>query len=802
MLKSYIKIAWRNLIRQRGYTFINLIGLAVGMACCLLIAFFVQDELSYDRYHTHANQIYRVLHAFRNVDNPESLPPPAPEEFQVWGNAPVGPALAADFPEIEKVVQFTSTLSLLMQRGENRFQEDKVVFIDSTVFDVFSWKLLAGSPDKALVAPQSMVLSRSTAEKYFGDSNPIGQTIIVENKRPYTVTGVMEDIPANSHITFDVLLSMSSFRQTRPNIFEEWGYIDFYTYFLLGKQAAIASLKAKVPDFLNRHGQDKRYTIAFEPMTEAYLHSQAARQPGATGSLSNVYIFSSIAIFILLIACINFMNLSTARSMERAKEVGVRKVIGANQAGLIYQFLIESIVLSLLAAALALLLAGLAFPAVQELSGKAFSYGTLLSWELLLMVFGAALVVGILAGSYPAWVLARFRPALVLKGVFKSSSSGIALRKGLVVLQFSLSMALIAGTAIVFSQLNHLRSKDLGFRQEQMLVIEFGYDEAISQKIETIKTVLADHPSVLSASASRAVPGEFIPDAWTELQSPQGHMKGDAPFLYEIDFDFIPHYEIEMAAGRAFSQDFPADTVQSLVLNEAAAKLYGYARPEDAVGKRFSQWGREGTIIGIVKDFNFQSLHNMIEPLALRLSTGGSFSRISLRVKSDNLSATVEELKNRWRQLVPQRPFLYSFMDESFDQQYQADLRFGQVFSVFAGLAIFIACLGLLGLIAYTAQQRTKEIGIRKVLGASVMSIVSLLSKDFLKLVLFAAIIAFPVAWYAMHQWLEDFPYRVDIPLWVFFAAGMVTALVAFLTISYQAIKAATANPVKNLRTE
>lgn len=805
MFRNYIKVAYRNLIRHKGYSFINLIGLTIGMACCLLIALYVHDELSFDQYHKNAHRIYRVLHVFGKGEDVEKVSPPTPEEYQVWGSAPIGAVLATNFPEVRKVVQMSGPLELLFQYGEKRFMEDKVMYMDSTVFDVFSWKLLAGNPDKALVDPNSIVLTESIAKKYFGDTNPIGQTILIENKRPYTVTGIMEDVPANSHFTFDVLLPMSRLRQLRPNMFDQWGNVDFYTYLLVGEQTVMASLQEKVISFLKQNVTgmpDKGYTISFEPMLEAYLYSKASRQPGVTGNLSNIYIFSCIAIFILLLACINFMNLATARSMERAKEVGVRKVIGANQVGLIYQFLIESINLSLLAAVLAMVLAALSLPAVEHLSGKALSYSMLLSWEVVLTVLGLALVVGIFAGSYPAWFLARYRPAVVLKGVFKTSFTGVALRKVLVVFQFSLSMALIVGTVIVYSQLDYLRTKDLGFQQEQMLVIDFGYDMLVKQKVETIKKVFTNHPDVLSASASRAVPGESIPSADTEIQSAQGNMKNTSPLLYEVDFDFIPHYEIEMAAGRAYSRDFMADTVQSLVLNEAAAKLYGFEQPEDAIGQRFSQWGREGTIIGVVKDFNYQSLHNNIEPLSLRLSTGDSFSRLSLRLKSNNLSETIAELEQMWRELVPQRPFLYSFLDESFNQQYQADQRFGRVFSVFAGLAIFIACLGLWGLVTYTTEQRTKEIGIRKVLGASVHSIMTLLSKDFLKLVLVAAIIAFPVAWYFMHEWLQDFPYRIDVPFWVFLATGVLAAVVAFLTISYKTFRAANANPVKNLRTE
>ena len=805
MLKNYLKIAYRSLIRHKGYTMINLLGLAVGMACCLLIALYVQDELSYDTYHENAHRTYRVLHAWRPVKQGQTLSPPAPEEYQVWGNAPLGLALAADFPEVQHWVRFTSTKNFLFELGDKRFQEKEVLFMDSTAFKVFSWKLLQGNPDHALTAPNSLVLTESLARKYFGDSDPMGQSIRLDNDFLATVTGVMEDVPHNSHFTFDALLSMSTFHQQWPEPFAWWGYVDYYTYFTLAEGADIASLQARIPDFLKRHGADDGkggYSIDFEPFSAAYLHSQAQRQPGTTGNLSNLYIFSSIALFILLIACINFMNLATARSADRAKEVGVRKAIGARQSGLVMQFITESLMLSLLAGLLAVLLAWLAFPAFQQLSGKTQLAAGLLSGQVLLLVLVGALLVGIVAGSYPAWVLARFRPVLVLKGVFHASAGGIFLRKGLVVFQFSLSMALIAGTGIVFSQLNHLRSKDLGFQQEQMLVIDFGYDREIGQKAELFKERFRQHPAVSSVSVSRSVPGDFIPNAGTGLQTAQGEMEQAGPLIYEIDIDFIPHFEIAMAAGRAFSSDFPADTANALILNEAALQLWGYTDAADVIGKRFFQWGREGTVVGVVKDFNFRSLHTKVEPLSLRLAPSGALSRFSLKVQSEDLQATIREVEAIWQELAPHYPFQYSFLDESFNQQYQADLRFGQVFSVFAGLAIFIACLGLLGLVAYMAEKRAKEIGIRKVLGASVFNIVTLLAKDFLTLVVVAAFIAFPLAWWAMDRWLQDFAYRTDMPLWVFLAAGILAALVAFLTISFQAIKAASANPVKNLRSE
>ncbi|CAN5171537.1 ABC transporter permease [soil metagenome] len=802
MLKHYITSAWRNLQKHKGYTSINIFGLAVGMACCLLITIYVQDELSYDRYHLNVDRIYRVLHGFQNFNEGEKLPPPTPEELQVWGNAPIGPALAADFPEIQKLVQFTHPYEFLLEFEGNRYQEENMLFMDSTAFDIFSWKFIYGNPDLALVAPYSIVLTEKVAHKYFGDTDPVGQRLKMENSDYYTVTGVLEVIPANSHFNFNALISMSTFRKLNPDIFEWWGYVDFYTYFLIPENTDIASLEAKIPDFVKRHvPPDMTYTFAFEPLTDAYLHSVAGRQPGTTGSLTNVYIFSIIAVFILLIACINFMNLSTARSIERSKEVGVRKVAGAHRWGLIQQFLGESLFLSLLAAALALIFSKMSLPALTEISGKDFFQIGIFSAKNVLFLFSASVLVGLLAGSYPAWVLSRFRPAHIIKDVSKTTLKGVFLRQGLVVFQFSLSIALIAGTAIVFAQLKYLRSRDLGFSQEQMLVIDYGDDGPVKQKLETIKTEFLNHPDVIGVSASRAVPGDFLPNAYSEIQSPQGEMVGHAPLIYEIDFDFFSNFEIEIAAGRDFSRNFPVDTSQSLLVNEAAAELYGYANPEDIIGKKFSQWGREGTVVGVVKNFNFRSLHNRVEPLSIRyrpLST----SRLSLRISSDNMSKTIGDIEQTWNKLVPHRPFVYSFLDDSFNLQYQADQRFGQIFRVFAVLAIFIACLGLLGLATFTAKQRTKEIGIRKVLGASVTNIVTLLSKDFMKLIIMAILVATPLCWLAMSHWLNEFAYKIDITIDVFIVAGIVAIAIALATISWQSVRAALANPVNSLRNE
>ncbi|MCF6406977.1 ABC transporter permease [Chitinophaga filiformis] len=793
------------MLRKKAYSAINITGLAIGITCCILITLYVQDELSYDRYNTNFDKIYRVLHAYRNPKNVDRNTAPAPEDYQVWGNAPVAPSLAADFPEIKKMVRFTSPNTFLLEHGEQRFQEEGLVFTDSTVFDIFSWKLLAGNPKVALVAPNSVVLTKSIAQKYFGNGNPLGQTLRVDNQETFIVTGVMEDVPANSHLSFNGLISMSTFRKWRPEIFDEWGYIDFYTYFLMPEHTDIKTLEAKIPAFAARHYPESDrsiYTIAFEPLSAAYLHSKAQRQPGPTGSLSNVYIFSIIAIFVLLIACINFVNLSTARSMERAREVGVRKAVGAYQQGLIYQFLTESILISLSAVLLAIIFTILALPVVREISGKPLNYSLLLSWKITPILLLMPFLLGLLAGSYPALVLARFRPVDVLKGQFRSSNKGIALRKALVIVQFSLSVALIAGTMIVYSQLKHLRSHSLGFRQDQMLVIDYGGDQKVNESVEAIKAMLAKNPAVQSITASRAVPGDFYPNGTTFIASPNGEMKNETPAIYEIDFDFIPAYEMKMAAGRAYSRDFPTDAEEALIINEAAAKQFGYSNPADIVGKRFEQWRRKGTVIGVIKDFNYQSLHKKVEPLAIRMAPKQSLNKLSLRIKTDHLSQTLKELEQTWSMLAPNRPFLYSFLDQSFNKQYKQDARFGELFAAFAGLTIFIACLGLFGLATYATEQRVKEIGVRKVLGASVTNIVHLLSSDFIKLVLVAILIATPVIWWAMQEWLQGYAYRINIQWWMIAIAGILAVVTALLTVSLLAVKAALMDPVKALRTE
>ncbi|WP_373522172.1 ABC transporter permease [Aquiflexum sp.] len=805
MLKNYLKIAWRNLLKKKAYSFINIFGLGLGMACCFMIFMFVQDELSYDTYHEKGDRIYRLTHgSLPSEDQPENA---GANPFWVWNNAPVGPALKSYFPEVDKVVQFSGSSDILLTDGENSYQEEGVFFMDSTAFDVFSWKVVKGDPKNALTAPYSMVMTESTAKRYFGNEDPIGKTMKGSdspgrsNAGDYTVTAVIEDVPANSHFKFNMLLSLSTFRQYRPEVFDWWGYADFYTYFLVNENFDQTAFEQKIPDFLASRQDDPLYTIRVEQMKDFYLRTEADRQPGETGSLSNIYVFSVIGIFILVIAMINFMNLSTARSMERAKEVGIRKSVGAGRKHLVFQFLGESIIIVFLAMLASIIFVSSSLPLMNSITGKELEFTRFISWQTVPTLVGILFVVGILAGSYPAFVLSGFRPVQILKGISVTNSSGVSLRKGLVVFQFSLSIILIAGTIIVYNQMNHLLDKDMGFDKEQMLVLDYNYDEIVNNRSSALKSELESNPAILSTAFSRSVPGGYFPNAGTTIQNADGEMKTEGQAIFQVGLDFITHFDMELVAGRSYSRDFPSDSTSALVVNEAAARQYGFANPADIVGKKFDQWGRAGEVIGVVKDFNFISLHRTIEPLTLPFEAYAS-RFLSLKVKSDNLQKTIAEVEEVWKSIAPHRPFLYSFLDEDFNKQYLADFKFRKIFTTFSVLAILIASLGLFGLATYTAEIRTKEIGIRKVLGAEVSSIVTLLSKDFIKLVLVAIVLATPVTWYAMNKWLEGFAYKVEIGWWVYLLAGIVAVIVAMATISSQAVRAAMLNPVRSLKSE
>ena len=714
----------------------------------------------------------------------------------------VPPNAKDEFPEVESFVRITDD-EVLVRKGDIKFQEKNSAWVDSSFFHVFDFKLLKGNPQTCLKDQFSIVFSESAAKKYFGKEDPIGQTLLLTGDAfPAKVTGVMKDIPENSQIKADMLLSMTTITQKfAPSIDSQWGSYGARAFLLLKNKTNATALQAKFPAFLEkRNGTEMKKsqmypTLFLEPLRDVYLRS--TRDGHKAGNITNVYIFSIVAIFILLIACINFINLTTARSAERAKEVGIRKVVGALKTQLSKQFIGESIMLCLIAFILTIFFSWLLLPLFNQLAGKTISHSIFENPGYIAALFLASVGIGFLAGIYPALVLSSFKPVTVLKGKFATGTRGILLRKALVVSQFTISIGLIIATIIVYNQMRFMRNQDLGFSKDQMIVMDTYGDPAK----DAFKQSLTGIPNIKSVATSSSVPGSGNPGAYSEIENTKGDLQVANLDLYFVDFDYINQFKIKMVAGRGFSRDFATDTTQAMVLNEAAVKMFGYTSPQQAIGKRFKQWGREGKIIGVVKDFHFRSLQQPIKPLSMRIEPGGC-NLVSANVSAANLPATLTAIENKWKTLLPNRPFSYFFLDEFFDKQYRSEERFGKLFLNFAVLAIFISCLGLLGLASYSTIQRTKEIGIRKVLGASTSNIVNLLSKDFLKLVAVSALIAFPIAWFSMHKWLEDFAYRIGVSWWVFLAAGILATLIALFTISFQAIRAAVANPVKSLRTE
>jgi putative ABC transport system permease protein len=793
MLKNYFKIAFRNLWRHRVFSGINILGLAVGMTACFLIFLYVRFELSYDKFHSKGDRIYRIICDIKTPT--ETMKPGGPS----WA---VGPHLMGGFPQVEATVRTTDD-EILVRKGNIKFQEKKSLFADSSFFQVFDFKLIKGNPRTALNEPLNIVFSESAVKKYFGNTDPIGQTVLLTGDGfTAKVTGVMKDIPENSMIQADMLVSMNTLtRKLNPRLDDQWGNYGNRTYVLLKPGTNAVVFEKQIPAFLEKmNGTEMKElnmypTLILEKFPEAYLHSN--RNDSNSGSIKNVYIFSVVAVFILLIACFNFINLTTARSAERAKEVGIRKVVGAGRRQLTAQFIGESIMVCLIAFILTLATAAILLPSFNQLAGKTLSKGVFDNMKFIGILFLSSIGIGLLAGVYPALVLSSFKPVTVLKGRFATGTRGIVLRKGLVISQFTISIALIISTIIVYLQMNFMRSQDLGFSKDQMMVVNSNGDPARDAFIHAVEGL----PNVKSVSMSSSVPGGGNMGAYSKIQNVKGVMQIANLDLYFVDFDYLKQFNIKMAAGRMFSRQFMTDTTQAMILNESAVKSFGYRSAQDAVGRDFNQWGRQGKIIGVMKDFHFKSLQEEIKPLSMRIEPNGC-SLVSIKVSGTSLPSTISAIESKWNTLIPARPFSYFFLDEFFDEQYKSEQRFGKLFLNFAILAIIISCLGLLGLASYSTMQRTREIGIRKVLGATIPNIVNLLSKDFLTLVGIAIIIASPIAYFAMHKWLNDFAYRIPISWWIFVAAAVAATIIAILTVSFQAIKAAVANPVKSLRTE
>ncbi len=806
MFKNYLKIALRNLLKHKSYSLINVVGLAVGMASCILILLYVQDELSYDRHHEKAEQIYRVTREWFNSDGSSSLH---------LGHVapPIGPLLKNDFPDLLQVIRLNETGNTLLRHGDKVFQEERFFFADPQIFELFTLPLLKGDPKTALVDPNGVVITPAMATKYFGTVEPLGKVLNIDNQADLKVTGVMQELPTASHFHCDFIGSMKLLEQVYgENEFKNWGSNNYATYLLFPENYPTANFTKAIPAFIGRHHPDgeeaiPKTTLRLQRLTDIHLHSHLDSEIEANGNIVYVYIFSAIAFFLLLIACINFMNLATARSANRAREVGLRKVVGAERAQLVKQFLGEAIVLAFIALLLALVLVEIALPKFNAFAGKQLAIGAQSALSLLLGLIGITLFVGLVAGSYPAFFLSRFQAVKVLKGE-KIGSTKSRFRSALVTFQFAVSIILIIGMSVVYNQLEYCRAKNLGLNKEHIIVLPIDSGNEIARRYPDMRNQLLQHPNVSGVAASKRVPsGRLLDSSGGKLVD--GEKSTPLEFRIanvRVDHAFIPTYGMHMAAGRNFSTEFPTDSTQAFILNETAVKKIGWPSAEAAIDKPFEYGNRRGRIIGVVQDFNYESLHQPITPIVMFIAPQ-SFNSIAVKIRPEraqDLPATLEFLKQKWQEYRPNYPFTYAFLDERYEQLYQSEHRLGEIFGTFSALAVFIACLGLFGLASYTAEQRTKEIGIRKVLGASVSNLVLLLSKEFTRLVLFATLVAWPISYYAMHRWLQEFAYRIELnqQTVAFLAAAVLAFVIALATVSFQDIKAALSNPIKALRYE
>lgn len=802
MLKSYFKIAFRNLIRFKAYSLINIFGLAIGIAACIIILLFVTDEVSFDKHNEKAERIYRVHTRGKLLGN---------ELNMAVSPAPLGETMVNDFPEVTASARIFYTPNMLIRYKDNVFNETRFFWADSSILDIFTIRFIQGDPKTALDQPHTVILTESLTEKYFGNEDPMDKIINMEDGTPYTIKGVIENCPPNSHFRYDMFASLSSWGGNERNDF--WVSNNFYTYILLKEGTSATGLQKKLPEFARKYAGPQlqqllgitfdealargyNYEFIMQPLVNIHLNSHLDYEIEPNSDIRYVYIFSVIALFILFIACINFMNLSTARSSIRSKEVGIRKVLGSSKARLVLQFLAESTLLTFFSVLIAIVLVEIFLPSFGTLAGKELRTGYFDNFLVIPALVITIIIVGTIAGTYPAFFLSSFQPVKVLKGGAGAVSRNW-LRSGLVIFQFTITIVLFICTFIVAGQMKYIQEKNLGFDKEHVLVIQRVW--TLENQVQAFKDELMKNTDIISVSNTDNLPGRnfnqtvFKPeDAPLSQQYPLATMG--------TDYDFAKTLGLKVLDGRFFSKEISTDTT-AVVLNEEAVK---FMELKDPLGKRLILPGQNNppiTIVGILRDFHYESLRQKIRPLAVFINKGGT-QFLAVRIKPHKVSQSVHFIQGQYKKFVPDKPFEYFFLDDDFNNLYQSEQKTGQIFSAFSILAIFIACLGLLGLTAFTVERRIKEIGIRKVLGASVSKIIFLIAKEFLKWIIIANLIAWPIAYYFMNNWLENFAYRAGITLWSFIYSGVIALIIALLTVSSQIIKAAASNPVEALRYE
>ena len=790
MLKSYLLIAVRSLLRNKLHAFINITGLSIGMTCCILITLFVQFELSYDSHNKDADRIHRLV---INL------------EANNWAISafPIGELLKNNFGEVEKYTRIKPSDIVVRESNSDTKNKEKIFFADSSVFDVLDIKLIKGDPTTALAEINSIVLTEEKAKTYFGDEDPIGKTLtLLNNNTEYKVTGVFEPLPSNSHVHIDIMASSDNFPPMRLNAPDGWDYLtNHYTYLVLPKGIDHEAFAKRISEFMDKYQEltpdQPRNQLVLQPLTSIHLHSNRGLEAEANGSMNTVYIMSAIALFILVIACINFMNLTTAQSLKRAREVGVRKVVGSRKIQLVFQFLNESVIISFIALILAIAVLLVVIPEFSEISGKHIVFNPLENSFVLILFISITFFVGIIAGIYPAFFLSAFKPTEVLKGNFISNAKGQVMRKSLVVFQFSIAFVIMVGTYIIYAQLDFMLNKNMGFDREQTVITTLPNDSIADI---TLKNEMLRVGGVQSVTRFLEVPGRMVRTTGFWYEGVKDNVAENL-YYFSGDVDLLETLGMKMKTGSYFHQD-TRQFYREFVINETAAKHFGWTTDE-AIGKlmNFGERGDDpGKVIGVIEDFHFKHLHDKIDPLVMVLQPHYAGNFMAIKVKTNDMQGTVAQLTASWKNVQPDRDFEFFFLDESFDKLFDQEKRLGQLFGLFSGLAVFVSCLGLFGLASFTMEQNKKSVAVRKVLGASVSDVVMMMSRDFLKLVLLGLIIAAPVAYYAMTKWLDTFAYNVGFTWVVFAYAALAGALVAFGTVSYHSLKAATSNPVNSLK--